>query len=89
MGSVPRTAGAGSSKRRPIVATFIRRNKSVTKTRYYSRITTGFPRAVQLLMIDGEPGDLVEFASNEFGYQIGFVRLKVGGNMDIQWTIGE
>jgi hypothetical protein len=40
-------------------------------------------------MLDGEPGDLVEFASNDFGYQIGFVRLMVGGRMEIQWTIGE
>lgn len=73
---------------RPLVATLYFHGEQ-PKMRYYSRISTAFPRAVQLLMSEGKPGDTVEIASNNFGYQIGTARLSVGGSINVKWTIKE
>ena len=70
----------------PIVATFYRKNKELSSRRF-SRIGTAFPRAVQVLMLDGQPGDVVEFSSREWGFQIGTVKIHAGGRMSITWSI--
>lgn len=85
MGNTTRSHSARHSNR-PIVATLYFRGEP-PKMRYYSRIATAFPRAVQLLMECGSPGDTVEIASNTFGYQIGTVRISVGPHINVKWTI--
>lgn len=73
--------------KRPIVATLHRypegrrRGSQVIWTRYYTDITNAIPRGVQLALQDGEPGDVIEFASSNHGYQIATVRLKVGSSI--------
>lgn len=76
------------ANKRPIVATWYH-GKQAVKTRFFVRISTAFPRMLQLLMENGYQGDVVEFASTEFGYQIGTVKLTANGAVNIQWTIEE
>lgn len=72
--------------KRPILATILRKHIAQS-VRHYSRISTAFPKAVQLLIESGEPGDVVEFASSDFGYQIGTVKIHAGGKIDVRWLI--
>jgi len=76
------------SASRPILATIFHMGKDIHK-RHYARVDTAFPRAVQILMQDGEPGDVVEFAHSEYGFQIGTVKIHVGGKINVKWTILE
>jgi len=73
---------------RPILATIFRKNIAHA-VRHYARVDTAFPRAVQILMQHGEPGDVVEFAHSEHGFQIGTVKIHVGGKINVKWTILE
>lgn len=70
---------------RHIVATLHHKGKPVWNRRY-ARIDTAFPRAVELLIIDGEPGDVIEFSHSEYGFQIGTVKIKAGGKITINIT---
>lgn len=75
---------------RPILATLHRKVNGSGATqelwkRHYSRITRAIPRAVEIALLTGQPGDVVEFSSNDFGYQIATVRLSVGGKIDIKF----
>lgn len=64
---------------RAICATLYRgRKKEKVWTRHYSYMDTAMPRAVQLTLQTGQEGDVVEFASQELGFQIGV--LHVGKN---------
>lgn len=69
---------------RNIVATFTRKNK-VLETRRYSRIDTAYPRVTQLLILDGQPRDVVEFSHAETGLHIGHVKLHTGGKLSAEW----
>ena len=72
--------------KRTILATLYRKNKPEAR-RQYARISTAFPRAVQLLMLEGEPGDVIEFAHADFGFQIGTVKIHVGGKITVNWVL--
>lgn len=64
---------------RAISATLYRgKKKEKVWVRYYSWMDTAMPRAVQLALQTGQDGDVVEFASQELGFQIGV--LHVGKN---------
>lgn len=71
--------------KRPILATLYRKHQPVW-VRRYSRITTALPRAVQLALLEGQPGDVVEFAHSDFGFQIATVKLSVNGHIRIEVT---
>lgn len=69
--------------KRPILAILHRKvsyGTMVIWTRHYARLDRAIPRAVQLAMLDGQPGDVIEFAHAEFGFQIATLKLSVGKN---------
>ena len=51
--------------------------------RRYSYFDTAMPRAVQVLLSTGVAGDLVSFSSNEFGFELGWLRLQAGGRYEM------
>lgn len=71
--------------KRPILATVFRKGKKTSK-RQYARITTAFPRAVQVLMETAQPGDVVEFAHADWGFQIGWVKIHVDCLIEMHWV---
>ena len=74
--------------KRPILAELHRKGwHPATDTvwvRHYSAISRAIPRAVELALLAGVPGDVVEFSHAEHGFQIATVKLMVGGRIDIQ-----
>lgn len=61
---------------RRIIATLLRGKKQEKVwVRYYNWMDTAMPRAVQLALCYGNPGDVVEFASTELGFQIGTLTI--------------
>lgn len=50
-------------------------------TRRFARLDTAIPRATQLLMLEGQPGNVVEFSHAVTGLQLGTIKLRVGGKM--------
>ena len=73
------------------IATFSRPGSNAywLKPRRYTRISNSVPRAVYLLMMKGQPGDVVEIASADFGFQAMTVKLHVGGGLTITNMIKE
>ena len=69
---------------RNIIATFHRRHQELRK-RHYARIDTSIPRITQLLILEGEPGDVVELAHAVTGMQLGTLKMKVGGHLVTDW----
>lgn len=74
-----------ASSQRPVLAQ-LHRGTEVVWTRHYSTIVNAYRRAVELSMIIGHPGDVVEFSNTNHGFQIGTVKLHVGGKIDIEWA---
>lgn len=54
--------------------------------RHYARIETAVQRCTAFLMLDGEVGDVIEFTLKVNGYQVGTVRLKATGKMEVVWN---
>lgn len=75
----------GKTYKRPILAQFHRKNE-VLWTRTYNRISTAIPRSVELAILEGQPGDVVEFSNANFGFQIATVKLSVTGKIDIKFS---
>lgn len=70
--------------RRRIVTTLYRgHDKRVVRVRYYNWMDTAVPRVVQLALHDGESGDVVEFVSAEFGFQLGIMHQLPKGKFDL------
>jgi hypothetical protein len=55
-------------------------------TRHYARIETAVQRCTAFLMLDGEVGDIIEFTLKINGYQVGTIRLKATGKMEVVWN---
>ena len=47
-------------------------------TRYYETVTSALSRGVNLALLTGEPGDVLELSSSNYGYQIATLKIKVG-----------
>lgn len=71
---------------RPVIATTFRRG-SILYVRTYARLDTAVRRTTQLAVQSGYPGDVVEFADDRTGMQLGTVRVRTGGFMEVRWTI--
>lgn len=79
------------------VATFVRNvkeGKVITKShvlsaRRFVRLETAVPRMIQLLMLNAEPGDVVEIASSDFGFVVMNITAHVGGSFTIQPVLGD
>jgi hypothetical protein len=55
-------------------------------TRHYARIETAIQRCTLFLMMDGHVGDLIEFTVKINGYQVGTIRLKATGKIEVNWN---
>jgi len=67
--------------KRAIAVTLHRRTGKSTKViwvRYFNRVTTAIPRGVELALLSGQPGDVLEFTSSNYGYLIATIKLNVG-----------
>lgn len=73
--------------RRRVVAVMTRGNsKEVIMTRYYSYFDTAMPRMVQLAITSCNEGDFIEFASVEFGHQLGILRIRKGNRFEMEMS---
>lgn len=68
---------------RPYQATHLRNHTPISRPRHFGRIDTAVPRMIQLLIQNGHPGDVVEIAHSEWGFQIATVKIHVGGKLTI------
>lgn len=68
---------------RPIIATLFHKNQPVY-TRHYARVTTAIPRSIAIILERGEPGDVVELAHGEWGFQIATIKVQVGASIKLQ-----
>ena len=55
------------------------------RVRNYARLDTAAARAVQLLVIAGEPGDVMELAHTGTGVQLGWAKVKANGTVTCCW----
>ena len=76
----------GSARRR-VVATMTRgKSKEIIMTRHYSYFDTAMPRMLQLAISYCNEGDFIEFASTEFGYQLGILHIRKSGRFDMEMS---
>jgi len=72
---------------RAISATLYRgKKKEKVWTRYYNWMDTAMPRAVQLAIQTGNDGDVVEFASQELGFQIGVLYVLSKNRVELEYS---
>jgi hypothetical protein len=75
---------------RPILAILHRRltpharGTEILWTRHYVRLENAIRRAVELAVLEGEPGDVIEFALAS-GAQLGTVKLHTAGELTARW----
>ena len=55
------------------------------RARHYARLDAAAARAVQLLILSGEPGDVAELAHLGTGKQLGWVKVKANGTVTCFW----
>ena len=80
--------GRKSVMARPLIATWYRKpGQPAMKTRHYARLTTAVPRSIALLLEEAHPGDVVEIAHSEWGFQVATIKVHVSGKIDLNWTI--
>lgn len=77
--------------RRRITATLLRstgpkRDREVVWVRRFAWMDTAVPRTVQLALYASVPGDIVEFASVELGFQIGIMHIGPKNEIDIEYS---
>ena len=82
--------------KRAIKVTLHRRKGNSTEviwTRFFAKVTTALRRGVELAFLDGEPGDVLELSSSNFGYVIATVKLGVNSkglsNIKIEFQVEE
>lgn len=82
--------------KRAIKATLHRnkgRSTAIVWERFFSSVTKAMTRGVELALLDGEPGDVLEITSSNFGYAIATVKLGVSTkgltNIKIEFLIEE
>ena len=55
------------------------------RARQYAKLDTAAARAVQLLILSGEPGDVAELAHLGTGRQLGWVKVQANGTVTCFW----
>jgi hypothetical protein len=72
---------------RRVIATMTRgKSKEVIDVRRYSYFDTALPRMLQLAISYCNEGDFIEFASIEFGWQLGILHIRKGGRFEIEMS---
>jgi len=70
--------------KRHIVATMYRgRSKEVIMVRRYSYFDTAMPRMLQMAISVCNEGDFVEFASDDYAFHLGDLRIEKGGRFQV------
>lgn len=71
---------------RPYVMSFLRGkdNTPFKPMRHYARLNTAVPRAMAILLDEGQPGDVIELASTDFGFQVATITIHTGGVFKVQ-----
>lgn len=59
-------------------------SKDPVMVRTYSYMDTAMPRMLQLAMTYCNEGDFIEFSSIEFGWQLGIMRMRKGGQISVE-----
>jgi hypothetical protein len=62
------------------MATLHRRRGNSTEVvwiRFYTKLSKALARGVELALLTGQPGDVLEISSSNFGYDIATVKLSV------------
>lgn len=73
--------------RRRVIATMYRgKSKEVTMVRRYSYFDTALPRMLQLSISCCNEGDFIEFASMDFGNQLGTLHILPRGRFEIRMS---
>jgi mannose/fructose/N-acetylgalactosamine-specific phosphotransferase system component IID len=73
--------------RRRVVATMTRgQSKEVIMVRHFGYFDTAMPRMLQLAISYCNEGDFIEFASVEFGYQLGVLHVRKKGRFDVEMS---
>jgi len=73
--------------KRNVVATMMKgQTKEVILRRHYAYFDTAMPRMVQMAINYGNEGDIVEFYSFDYGFQIGILRIKKGGKFEMEMS---
>ncbi len=57
----------------------------VVWTRLYARIETAVRRCTEIMVLEGEVGDVIEFTLRLNGWQIGTIRMRANGKMQVDW----
>lgn len=55
-------------------------------TRQYGWMDTAVPRAMQLALNYGQPGDVVEFVAKELGFQVGTMRVLPKNRVELEYS---
>ena len=55
------------------------------RVRHYARLDTAAARAIQLLILSGEPEDVAELAHLGTGRQLGWVKIQANGTVTCFW----
>lgn len=79
-----------SNYTRNIVATLHRRvgesnRTQVLWTRHYARVENALRRATELFYLEGQVGDVLEFALTTNGMQLGTIKMHTEGRLVTQW----
>lgn len=76
-----------SPSRRRVIATMTRgKSKEVIMVRHYNYFDTAMPRMLQLAISYCNEGDFIEFASTEFGHQLGVLHVRKGGRFEMEMS---
>ena len=65
------------------------RNSEVVWNRSYARLETACRRAVELMILEGQAGDVIEVFHNVTGLQIGTVKMSVVGKLSVDWVFDQ
>lgn len=69
---------------RKVIATLWRAGVAESeRSRQYAYFDTAMPRAVQMVLGRSNAGDMVEFSSKEYGFQLGVLKVREGGKFDL------
>jgi hypothetical protein len=58
-------------------------------TRPYARVETAMSKCMAALIIDGQVGDVFEIHLRSNGMQVGTMRLKADGKVEVLWNTDE
>ena len=62
------------------------RKTKVFSKRLFARIETAVRRCAELMILDGQVGDVIEFVLRKNSWQVGTISMKADGSMKVDWV---